>query len=334
MATEASLPYPSGWFALATSAELRADTVLARRLAGREIVVFRGADGAPVVLDAYCPHLGAHMGHGGTVKDGTIVCPFHGFRFDASGSCVATGYGSKPPKAAKVACHPAGESGGFVFAWFHLEDAAPTWELPAVSLEGFTPVRASTTELRTHPQETTENSVDVGHFPFVHGYRDIRIDAVETKGPYLHTSYGFVRPEGFPGMGRNLPIEIAVHVWGLGYSYVEATLPTIGLRTRQYVLPTPVGPRLVELRLGMALDRTSARDWRLRMLPRWIFDGIVSERAHVTYVRDVMQDRHVWENKTYVARPVLADGDGPIGRYRAWCRQFYPTGTEIAAATA
>ena len=321
---EAPLPYPAGWFALAPSAELGSGTVLSRRLAGQELVLFRGADGAPAALDAYCPHLGAHMGHGGTVDAGNLVCPFHGFRFDPAGNCVGTGYGTKPPRAAQVACHPAGESGGWVFVWYHPQGLAPTWALPTVPIDGYTPVQCSTTELRTHPQETTENSVDLGHFPYVHGYGKVTLHHVDAQGPYLHTRYGFVRPEGFPGLGRNLPVEIAVHVWGLGYSYVDVTLPTIGLETRQYVLPTAIGPRQVELRLGMALRRGPDADWRLRIIPKALFDGMVARISHRTYVSDVMQDRHVWENKRYVERPALADGDGPIGRYRAWCRQFYP----------
>jgi hypothetical protein len=80
----------------------------------------------------------------------------------------------------------------------------------------------------------------------------------------------------------------------------------------------------VELRLGMALRRGPDADWRLRIIPKALFDGMVARISHRTYVSDVMQDRHVWENKRYVERPALADGDGPIGRYRAWCRQFYP----------
>ena len=37
-------------------------------------------------MDAFCPHLGAHLGHGGTVDGCEIVCPFHGWQFDAEGA--------------------------------------------------------------------------------------------------------------------------------------------------------------------------------------------------------------------------------------------------------
>jgi hypothetical protein len=39
--------------------------------------------------------------------------------------------------------------------------------------------------------------------------------------------------------------------------------------------------------------------------------------------RDLLQDFPVWENKAYLERPRLAEGDGPIMRYRRWARQFY-----------
>ena len=40
--------------------------------------------------------------------------------------------------------------------------------------------------------------------------------------------------------------------------------------------------------------------------------------------RQLEQDIPIWENKIYVHPPVLCDGDGPIGPFRAWATQFYP----------
>ena len=37
------------------------------------------------VLHAFCPHLGTHLGHGGTVQGNNIVCPYHSWEFDADG---------------------------------------------------------------------------------------------------------------------------------------------------------------------------------------------------------------------------------------------------------
>lgn len=39
-------------------------------------------EGRVCVAGAFCPHLGSHMGPtvGGLVRDGCLVCPFHGFQ--------------------------------------------------------------------------------------------------------------------------------------------------------------------------------------------------------------------------------------------------------------
>ena len=50
--------YPQGWFQVAYSRE----------------------------IDAYCPHLGADIAVGGTVAGDCVICSFHGWRFDGSGS--------------------------------------------------------------------------------------------------------------------------------------------------------------------------------------------------------------------------------------------------------
>src|SRR5471030_77422 len=55
--------YPMGWFAMCYSDELAARQVKPVRYFGKELVVWRGEDGQARVLDAYCRHLGAHMGY-------------------------------------------------------------------------------------------------------------------------------------------------------------------------------------------------------------------------------------------------------------------------------
>ena len=40
--------------------------------------------------------------------------------------------------------------------------------------------------------------------------------------------------------------------------------------------------------------------------------------------REVLQDVAIWERKRYQTLPRLCRADGPIGKYRRYCRQFYP----------
>jgi 3-ketosteroid 9alpha-monooxygenase subunit A len=45
-----------------------------------------------------------------------------------------------------------------------------------------------------------------------------------------------------------------------------------------------------------------------------------------------LQDVQIWENKIYLDRPMLCDGDGPIGEFRRWYSQFYTPRSKAADA--
>ena len=72
-----TLPIPRGWFAVAHSDEIAKGEVQKAHYFGQDLVVFRTESGKAGVFDAYCPHLGAHLGVGGKVEGETqiSVCP-------------------------------------------------------------------------------------------------------------------------------------------------------------------------------------------------------------------------------------------------------------------
>src|SRR5262245_2922867 len=95
--------YPRGWFLIGYSRELPDHGVLAARFFGVDLVLFRGDDGAARMLDAHCPHLGAHLGHGGRVVGNCVRCPYHGWEFDGeSGSCTHVPFARRIPVAART----------------------------------------------------------------------------------------------------------------------------------------------------------------------------------------------------------------------------------------
>jgi hypothetical protein len=69
----------------------------------------------------------------------------------------------------------------------------------------------------------------------------------------------------------------------------------------------------------------------MRWLPAWVMDRALGPAAIATYVNDVRQDYEIWANKRYVERPPLAEGDGPVPKYRRWAAQFYRDETRAAA---
>ena len=64
-------------------------------VADEELIARRNASGELQVFDAFCPHQGAHLGHGGRLEDDCLRCPFHGFYFDAEGRCIGPNVNNK-----------------------------------------------------------------------------------------------------------------------------------------------------------------------------------------------------------------------------------------------
>ena len=318
-------PFPDGWFCVGLSRELPINGVLTRQFMGQEVVLFRTRSGRPVAVDAYCPHLGAHLGHGGTVHGEVIRCPFHHFDFDPEGICVATGYGTRPPPKANLRSWEIHETGGLLLLYHDAADRKPAWRVPDREWEDWSPLLARTFRLRSHPQETSENSVDLGHLTVVHGYNRVTPLAEPfVDGPYLRTCYAIERPSG---PIRSLQVEFTAHVHGLGYSLVEVTVKKLGIQTRQLVLPTPVDGEFIDLRIGLSLKKkkaTAGLHPLLKLLPGVLYQSVAAKLIFAGYAHDVAQDFPIWEHKTYISPPALAEGDGPVGPYRYWVRQFYP----------
>ena len=316
--------FPSGWYAVARSDELPAGTVHGVRYFDEDIALYRATDGTAHATGAHCPHLGAYLPAGGRVVDDRIRCPFHGFEFDGRGRCTKTACGTKVPPKARLRSWHVREIAGFVLLWYDATGRAPAWEIEVPDMTGWTSPRIDTVEMRTHPQETSENSVDLGHFSELHGFRRPTIlEPCQTDGPLLTISYAarldriprvvdrVRRMFGAPEAGLSLHFKVRVH--GLGWSLAEGEIAALGMRFRQFVLATPIDQDRIHLRIGTAVERRlPGVDWVLR------------EFGFRSVAKEVERDRPIWENKRYLEHPVLAKGDGPIGAYRRWARQFYP----------
>ena len=200
-------PVPNGWFIVAAGDELAPGEVVPLYYFGRDLVLFRGEDGAPLVVDAYCPHLGAHLAVGGQVEDDCIRCPFHGWKFDGeTGQCVEIPYDEDqiiPPGRRSAASRL--ERNHMIWAWHHLEGGAPFYDVPEVPEfddHDWSPIVVRDFEIATCCQEMAENNVDFAHFKYVHGTDAIPEDEFVIDGTYKRTvgmDGNFVR-EGF-GLG-------------------------------------------------------------------------------------------------------------------------------------
>lgn len=306
---------PQGWYVIATSDEVRPGQVVGRRYFDRELVLYRTESGIVRAVDGHCPHMGAHLEAGRVVGE-QLRCAFHGFQFDLDGICVATPYGEGVPPRARLSTWLLREQNGLILTWFDTEGKPPEWtvpELPGHSWNGL--VWHRYTDLETHPQETTENSVDFGHFTSIHNFASAEMTRdLVTDGPLLKSSYEIHASLQSVGLRRaTVRAEFDVEVWGLGYSLVKVSVPVLGVRCRLFVLPTPIDEEHIDLRLACTgTHRFASLGWLFRNL---IFRG---------FRQEVEEDIPVWRRKAYVDPPALAPGDGPVAAYRRWARQFYP----------
>jgi 3-ketosteroid 9alpha-monooxygenase subunit A len=306
-------PIPNGWFPVAFADELAPGAVKPVRAFGRELVAWRGEDGAAHVFDAHCPHLGAHLGVGGRVEGGALRCPFHAWRWGGDGRCVEVPYARKIPPKARIRAWPVAERANLVLVWHHGAGAPPSFAVPEVpelgSPDWTAPERREWT-VRTCTQEMAENTVDEAHFRYVHGTQAVaETERVEAEGPVFRVvSRNRVATRRGEQAGR---IEIETHGFGFGTTrfsgIADLLLVTAGL---------PVDEEQVHLRLQFSVRRLA--------------DGGATRgvgRAFLAEIeRQFTQDIPIWEHKIHLPRPLLCAGDGPIPALRRWSRQFYGDG--------
>jgi len=301
--------YPNGWFQIADSSELRAGDVKPLRYFGRDLVLFRAETGSPHVLDAHCPHLGAHIGYGGKVEGECVRCPFHAWRFDGTGACVEVPYANKIPPKAKLAAWTVREKNGLIMLHYDARGRAPSWEIPDVPEYGspeWTPYEHRSWRIRTHNQEMAENSCDSAHFLYLHGTQEMPITHAELDGHVLHTHSETLMktPQG--------KTKGSVEVYAYGFGFTLTRFRGI-VETLLVSSATTIDEEYVELRFAFTVRKLVNQD--------------VTSTVGQAFIREVTrqleQDIPIWENKRYVDPPLLVDGDGPIGLFRRWARQFY-----------
>lgn len=317
-------PIPNGWFQVAYADEVKPGDVVPLRYFGKDLVLFRSESGKLTMLDAFCPHLGAHLGHGGKVKGEAIECPFHAWQFSTEGKCVNVPYAKHMPRKADVPCWHIKEVAGLVMAWHEPNGAAPQWEIPdeipewgtkdGVRNEEWTEFERRSWKIRTRNQEMAENAVDSAHFHYLHGTTNMPESQAEVNGPVLRV---------FSGTGMETPRgRVDGSVESLSYGFGFGLVRFRGLAETLLVSSvSPIDEDNVEVRFNFAVKKMGGKS-----ITQGVGLAFINEIS-----RQLGQDIPIWENKIQHEHPLLCDGDGPIALFRRWSKQFYSY-PEAAAA--
>jgi nitrite reductase/ring-hydroxylating ferredoxin subunit len=308
-------PIPFGWYCIGYPEDFPAGTAKALYYFGRHLVAWRDADEALHLHDAFCPHLGAHLGHGGTVQGCELVCPFHGWHYDTTGTNTHIPYSDRTNRRARLHTYPVLERNGLSLAWYHPDNTEPLWDIPQVTPDpAVADGKTAWSDVIRHEymvdasvQELSENAVDAPHFRILHNTSTVPVIESFTTGfpeAVLLSAHEFPTPVG-AATGR-----IDNQFWGPGVSLVSVT----GIvDTLNYACNTPIEADRCHVRFNLWFD-TGGDKRAARGIGR-IFMAEVDQQFR--------QDMPIWEHKAHLVRPALVDNDGPIMKFRSWMAQFY-----------
>jgi nitrite reductase/ring-hydroxylating ferredoxin subunit len=303
-------PMPFGWFKVALTNDLQDDGLLARRYFGTDVVIWRDEHGRAVCQEAYCAHLGANLGVGGSVSDGCIHCPFHGWVYDGDGANVEIPYAKQPNAKARLRTYPTVEQGGIVLAWYHPGEKPPRWDvmdIPEYEDPSYGEYQVFDYTIGTCMQEIGENGFDQAHFGFVHSHPKVgTTEKVEFNGydRVVLTAQQFPSSKG--------PVDGRIDVVGRGPGFAITRYQ--GLIDASLVgCSTPIDDETTQVTFLFTL-RNPDRDDHTARIARAFVDSVS---------REIGQDIPIWEHKRYVPRPALTATEKPILDYRRWYQQFY-----------
>jgi 3-ketosteroid 9alpha-monooxygenase subunit A len=317
--------FARGWFMISDAAEVK-DVPVPVRFFGEDMVLYRGQSGQIHLVEAYCPHMGAHLGLNTTsyiVRDGeqiqgeSIRCPFHGWRFGPDGKCDDIPYSSFIPKAACLKTYTVEEKAGIIWMWHDPEGLEPDYPLPDFGGHWDEPgwVRWKIDhmgDLNSHGCELVDNMADLGHMVPIHGAKDCVYFANEFKDHIVHQYFD----AGHRTLVSADNALLSLDTWYTGPAILQSEMkgehPSFIM-----IAHTPI-------------EDGKLRVWHALMVK--VSDGshpfTEEEKATAFAYQEadrlaLAQDVEIWDNKRACVNPLALPADGPYGKLRIWYKQFY-----------
>lgn len=315
-ADERDLPteFMFGWYGVAMSHELAAGEVKSVRYFGREMALWRGADGEARLIDAYCAHYGANMAIGGVVNGNLLECPFHAWRWEGDGTAREVPYARViPPQARRKNCipsYPIREEAGFIWIWYHPEKAEPMWDLlptPEYSSPDWTDYQVFRWNVFTALEHFADNAVDIAHFRYTHRTADMPTSDIKFDGwdRWSISSAPLGTPKG------TINGTISIHSRGPGQSVSRFNWEGLA----ELILVSTIIP----------VDRDKVSMVQCFMQPKAQAEGPAA-RIGQALIREVTrqadEDKLILDHHKHLDPPLVCDGDGPFGRNRVYHNLF------------
>ncbi|HLM16617.1 MAG TPA: Rieske 2Fe-2S domain-containing protein [Acidimicrobiia bacterium] len=314
---------PTGWFQIGWSIDFPLGHIAAKHHFGEEVVVFRTDDGRLRALDAYCGHMGAHLGHGGELCGDRVVCPFHGWEWNGDGRNVSIPYQDRPNRAVRIRSWPVMEQNGIVYLWHHRAGSEPSWTPPDV----FDALGAEVAGADYHPAHpdghvrfgalaldpfvVVDNAADPAHFKTVHETKAIPVVvSSEPAGHLFRVKLGFgskwvTDPANATGDALDI-LQV-----GVGLSFTALGSPT-NPHVVIVLATTPIDDETSEMFQTVWLERADGDDE----------PGRLAQRMHDA-THQLPRDIEIWEHQRYVEHPAWSANEvRGFTAIRRWAASF------------
>lgn len=239
------------WYLAGHARDLKPGAIERRILLGEPVFLARRKhDGHAFALRDVCPHRGVPLAARKLNDDGTVTCPYHGWRFGADGACAAIPSlvegQDVDPQNIRVRTYPLREQDGLI--WIYMpakgrEAVAPKIDPPKVPLPGNAiPKFVERQMFKCDLDRTTVGLMDPAHGPYVHKawfWRSPKHTIAKAKA-YEPTTRGFTMMPHKPSanstaykvLGTDLSTEIKFELPSIRTEHIRAGKHSIvGLTT-------------------------------------------------------------------------------------------------------
>jgi phenylpropionate dioxygenase-like ring-hydroxylating dioxygenase large terminal subunit len=172
--------YVAAWGEEITRAPLR------RILLEEPVVMYRKTDGTPVAMSDRCVHRAYPLSRG-TLDGDSIVCGYHGFKYNSEGVCTWVPGQDNVPKSARVKTYSLVESGPYVWIWMGDPAAADASKIPdhRTTMDPEWTVIKDMRTLKARHALLIDNLMDLSHETFIHdttiGSQDVADTPIRTE---------------------------------------------------------------------------------------------------------------------------------------------------------
>lgn len=174
MSTHADFVYDI-WYFAGLSRDVTQAGLIRREIAGEPITLGRRTDGTVFAMRDICPHRAAPLS-AGQMKDGTVECPYHGWRFGTDdGACkeipALCADQAMDTEKIRVRTFPVQEDGHLIWVYIAKDKkfkGPPPINPPQFEIAARKPVMDDNLVLNCHVDQAVIGLMDPAHGPYVH----------------------------------------------------------------------------------------------------------------------------------------------------------------------